>query len=150
MKIRNLIILLISAAFIFSSTSAEAMTKKELRVAYVLKNLGVKREIQAQLRPILIEYLNAKKEANKTYDAMKQKYEFKIENDKLSESEAEALLNAKWAAATAELNVKKTYDKKIRQIISAKKTYKCFSLLNDKASKFNGGKKGAGEADEDE
>ena len=53
---------------------------------------------------------------------------------------AQTLLNLKWQAAEKELAVKKDYEKKFMTVLSAKKTYLCFDLLNDKKSKVRGEK----------
>ena len=117
---------------------AEAGKKSDMRVKYVLQNIGVKRDVQTQLKPLLVAYLAEKKAANKAYDDMKDKLKPSIDGGTLTEKQAQNLLNAKWAAAEKELQVKKQYETKFRTVLSAKKTYLCFDLLNDKKSKMMG------------
>lgn len=126
-----------------------AQTNREARVTYVLQNLGVNRDTQKKLRPLLADYLAEKKKANEPYDALKAKLKTKIELESISNADADKLLAAKWEAATRELVVKKEYDKKFRTVLSPKKTYRCFDLLNDKKSKVLGKKKGGNDEDDE-
>ena len=48
------------------------------------------------------------------------------------------MLTLKWEAAEKELVVKKEYEQKFKTVLSPKKTYLCFDLLNDKKSKVQG------------
>ena len=122
------------------STMALAGKNADMRVAYVLKNLGIKRDLQVKLKPILDSYMADKKAANKTYDNMKDKLKPSIEAGTITDKQAQALLDAKWVAAEKELAVKKEYEKKFKTVLSVKKTYLCFDLLNDKKSKVRGEK----------
>ena len=121
-------------------TLTQAGKNADIRVAYVLKNMGINREAQAKLRPMLQSYLADKKAANKPYDDLKDKLKPSINSGALTEKQAQTLLSLKWASDEKELAVKKEYEKKFRTILSAKKTYLCFTLLNDKKSKIRGGK----------
>ena len=127
--------------------TAQAGKNADMRVAYVLKNLGINRETQAKLKPMLVGYLADKKTANKAYDDMKDRLKPSIDKGMLTEKQAQELLTKKWDAAEKELVVKKNYEKKFRTVLSAKKTYLCFDLLNDKKSKVRGEK---GNDDEDD
>lgn len=116
----------------------QAGQKAELRVTYVLQNIGVKRDVQAKLKPLLISYQTDKKAANKEYDDMKAKLKPSIDAGTITEKQANALLRAKWLADEKELAVKRQYEEKFKTVLSAKKTYLCFDLLNDKKSKMLG------------
>ncbi|MBP5380157.1 MAG: hypothetical protein J6Y39_00285 [Bacteroidaceae bacterium] len=140
MKTMRLILCCTMAAmFLFgNSSSARAGQKADMRVPYVLQNLGVKRDIQAKLKPLLVSYLADKKAASKEYDDMKSRLKPSIEAGTITEKQANALLNAKWLADEKELAVKRLYETKFKTVLSAKKTYLCFDLLNDKKSKMMG------------
>lgn len=130
-----LIIMLAVCPFL---TKAWGQSNREARVNYVLTNIGVKRDVQAKLRPLLESYLAEKKKANAAYDGMKKKLELKIKGETISEEQANQLLTLKWASEEKELVVKKEYEKKFKSVLTAKKTFLCFDLLNDKKSKFMG------------
>lgn len=136
---RFLVIALMTISMTFGmSTMALAGKNADMRVAYVLKNLGIKRDLQVKLKPILDSYMADKKAANKVYDNLKDKLKPSIEAGTITDKQAQALLDAKWVAAEKELAVKKEYEKKFKTVLSAKKTYLCFDLLNDKKSKVRG------------
>ena len=132
--------LLIVALLFGAPTLMQAGKNADIRVAYVLKNMGINKETQTKLRPLLQSYLAEKKVANKPYDDLKEKLKSSINNGTLTEKQAQTLLSLKWTSDEKELAVKKAYEKKFRTVLSAKKTYLCFTLLNDKKSKIRGGK----------
>ncbi len=135
MKRIILILVLFACPFV---TGCMGQTNREARVAYVLKNLGVNKDTQQKLKPLLFSYLEEKKKANSQYDGLKDKLRAKIDAETITNQEAEQLLTAKWDAESREFAVKKKYTPKFKTVLSAKKTYKCFDLLNDKKSKVRG------------
>lgn len=119
-----------------------ALSKKEVaRVNYVLKNLGVNKELQTKLKPMLEAYLQDVDKASATYDARKDKLKSSIKAGTLTNEEANELLRLKWEAAAREVNVKKSYEAKFKTVLTPKKTWRCFDLLNDKQSKVEGKQK---------
>ena len=140
MKTRNKIILaLLSLTLALGNvTTALAGKNADMRVAYVLKNLGVKRDVQQKLQPLLQSYLADKKAATKAYDDLKDKLKPSIEAGTITEKQAQQLLTLKWQANEKELAVKRQYEGKFKTVLTAKKTYLCFDLLNDKKSKVRG------------
>lgn len=140
MKTRNSIVLAILclALALGHTDNAWAGKNADMRVAYVLKNLGIKRDVQQKLQPLLVSYMADKKTANKPYDTLKDKLKPSIEAGTITEKQAQELLTRKWDAAEKELAVKRQYETKFRTVLSAKKTYLCFDLLNDKKSKVRG------------
>lgn len=129
-------------------TEARGQSNREVRVNYVLTNIGVKRDVQAKLRPLLEAYLADKKKANQAYDGLKKKLELKIKGGTISNEQADQLLALKWVADEKELAVKKAYEKKFKTVLTSKKTYQCFDLLNDKKSKMLGKSK-SGDSDDE-
>lgn len=129
------------------TASYAAPTKQQKRVAYTLKNLKLDATTTKTLQPVLMDYLTELKAAQKPYDDLKDKYKTDIKNGTLTDRAASALLAAKWTAAKNEVTVKEKYEKKFLTIISAKKVWYCFDLLNDKMSKIEGK---ASNSDDDE
>lgn len=142
MKTRKLIALALMCLALAMGNVGNAWAGKnaDMRVAYVLKNLGINRDTQNKLRPLLVSYLADKKVANKPYDSLKDKLKPSIEAGTITEKQAQELLTKKWVAAEKELAVKRQYETKFKTVLSAKKTYLCFDLLNDKKSKVRGEK----------
>jgi len=58
--------------------------------------------------------------------------------DALTETQANVLLKERWIKDEKELAVKRAYTAKFKTVLSAKKTFLCFDLLNDKRSKIEG------------
>ena len=130
---------LMAMLLLFTGNSTVLAGKKsDMRVKYVLENLGIKRDVQNQLKPLLISYLADKKAANKEYDTLKDKLKPSIEAGTITDKQAQKLLDLKWQATEKELAVKRDYETKFKTVLSAKKTYLCFDLLNDKKSKITG------------
>ncbi|MCD7722037.1 MAG: hypothetical protein LUI09_07390 [Prevotellaceae bacterium] len=127
-----------------------AQSNRDARVAYVLKNLGINSATQKKLQPLLTSYLSEKKAASDEYNALKAKLKANIKSETLTNDQASRLLSLRWAAEAKETAVKKKYTEKFETVLSAKKTYKCFSLLNDKKSKVQGKSKSKDDDDDDD
>ena len=140
MKTRNLITVCLAAIIMALGNIGVVQAGKnaDMRVKYVLQNLGIKRDLQEKLKPLLVSYLADKKTANKQYDNLKDKLKPSIEAGTITDKQAQQLLTLKWEAAEKELVVKKEYEQKFKTVLSPKKTYLCFDLLNDKKSKVQG------------
>ena len=106
------------------------------RVAYVLRNIGVNRDIQSKLKPLLESYLRELNAAEAPYEKLKDKLKPQIKMGNISEAQGQQLLNEKWATDERELAVKKSYEKKFKTVLPTKKVYECYRLLNDKSSKI--------------
>ncbi len=141
---KTLIILTLALMLPAHSWVCMGQSSRDARVAYVLKNLGVNAATQKKLKPLLVAYLEERKATGKDYDALKAKLHTSIKSETLTNEQASRLLALKWASESKETAVKKKYTEKFETVLSAKKTYKCFDLLNDKKSKVQGGKKGKG------
>ena len=149
MKTNRIIILcLLALTMCWGNTNvAFAGKKADLKVNYVLKNIGVKLDVQAKLKPLLVSYLADKKMANKEYDTMKDKLKPSINNGTITDKQADKLLVLKWQADEKELAVKRQYEAKFKTVLPSKKVYLCFDLLNDSKSKMLGESKGSKDED---
>jgi len=149
---KNCLTFLLALALVVCGTtySMAAPTKQQKRVAYTLKNLKLDAATKKSLQPMLISYLQELKAAQKPYDDLKEKYKNDIDKGTMTDKVATALLQAKWTAARNENAVKEKYDKQFRTVLSVKKVWYCFDLLNDKMSKIEGGKTSKSADDDDE
>ncbi len=123
------------------TTVALAQSNRAARVEYVLSNIGVDAQKQKALKPLLQKYLETKKYETKDYDDMKDDLKSRIDAGTLTDSQANSLMKAKWAADQKELDLKKQYEPKFKAVVGAAKTWYVFDLLNDKKSKVRGEKK---------
>ena len=108
------------------------------RHAYVLKNLELDKKTEAALSPVLMKYLQDKKEANKKYDDLKDKYKSAEKAGTLTNAQATELLNAKFERDAKELAVKKRYYTEFLKILKPKTVWYVFDLSNDKKEKIDG------------
>ncbi len=132
------------------ATLCHAQTSRDARVAYVLKNLGINADTQKKLKPLLQGYLADKKAAGADYSAQKDKLKSSIKNGTLTNDQATKLLSLKWDAEAKETAVKRKYTERFQTVLSAKKTYRCFTLLNDSKDKVQGKSKGKAKDDDDD
>lgn len=139
MKHTLTIVLAIFCCLLFFPTQSFAGAKQDKRVAYVLAQMKLPTETARKLKPMLQSYLKDKKDASSKYDALKDKYKAAIKKGVITDKQADELLKEKFSSDQKELDVKKTYSSKFRTVLSPKKTYICFTLLNDKWSKIEGG-----------
>ena len=135
---KKITFLLLTAFLLSLSTATFAGAKMDKRHAYTLKNLKLDKKTQAQFSPILMQYLQEKKEANKKYDDLKDKYKSAEKAGTLTDSQATQLLDAKFECAAKELEVKKRYYSEFLKVLKPKKVYYAFDLANDKMSKIDG------------
>ncbi len=118
--------------------TATAQTNRQLRHAYVMKNLDLSKEQSARFAPVLKAYLDELKEAKSNYDKLKDKYRDMEKAGTLTNSQAEQLLNAKFDADAKELVVKKKFYAEFKKVLPLKKVWYAFDLANDKKSKVRG------------
>ncbi len=120
------------------SPTATAQTNRQLRHAYVMKNLNLNKEQTARFGPVLKAYLDELKEAKSNYDKLKDKYRDMEKAGMLTNSQAEQMLNAKFDADAKELVVKKKFYVEFKKVLPLKKVWYAFDLANDKKSKVRG------------
>ncbi len=123
------------------STNLLAQSNRAARVEYVLKNVGVDAQTQKKLKPLLQKYLEKKKYETADYDDLKDDLKDRIDAGKLTDTQANRLMKAKWDADQKELDLKKEYEPKFKDVVGTSKTWYVFDLLNDKKSKVLGTKK---------
>ena len=135
---KKIIFLLCAPIFMLSAAPAFAGPQMDKRHAYVLKNLELDKKTEAALSPILMQYLKDKKEANKKYDDLKDKYKSAEKAGTLTNAQATELLNAKFERDAKELTVKKRYYTEFLKILKPKTVWYVFDLSNDKKEKIDG------------
>ena len=133
---RTFIIAAICCITLAMTAPAQAGEKTEKRVAYTLRNMHLNKQTQAAFEPLLRQYLAEKKVATKEYDNLKDKYKSAKKSGTLTDSQATQLLDAKFKADAAELEVKRKWRKEFLRVLTAKQTYYAFDYAGDKMSKI--------------
>lgn len=134
------IIAIIAVLLFTAALPVQAQSKLEKRYAYTLKKLRLDKATEAKFGPILKAYLTEKKEANKKYDDLKDKYKQAEKAGTLTDNQATQLLDAKFECETKETAVKKKYYTEFLKVVKPKKAYYAFDYSNDKMSKIEGDK----------
>ena len=119
-------------------TTVVAQSKADRRVAYTLRNLKLDKKTQSQLEPLLRQYLKEKKAATKEYDDLKDKYKAAEKAGTLTDSQAKQLLDAKFKADAAELQVKIRWRAEFAKVVKARQVWYVFDYIGDKMSKVDG------------
>ncbi len=131
----------IIAVLLFTAAlPVQAQSKLEKRYAYTLKKLRLDKATEAKFGPVLKAYLTEKKEANKKYDDLKDKYKQAEKAGTLTDNQATQLLDAKFECEVKETAVKKKYYTEFLKVVKPKKAYYAFDYSNDKMSKIEGDK----------
>lgn len=113
-------------------STAQAGNKQEARVAYVLKNLRLKGDVQSKLKPLLADYFKELSEVKAPHKALKDKWADAIEADKLSATQCDQLFESKRKQEEAEIALQRKYYTKFKTVVTAQQAYKALKLSDDK------------------
>ena len=113
-------------------TSAFAGKKRDARVAYVLKNLRLKKDVQEKFRPILDAYLKELGDLKDPYKKLKDSMEDAINANKLSAAQCDQLFETKQKQEEKEPALNRKYYTKFKTVLTAQQAYKAMKLSDDK------------------
>ena len=123
--------LFVSLAVTLPST-AQAGKKRDARVAYVLKNLRLKKDVQEKFRPLLDAYLKELSDLKEPYKKLKDDYEDAINSNKLTAAQCDKLFEAKQKQEEKEPALNRKHYAKFKTILTAQQAYKAMKLSDDK------------------
>ena len=123
--------LFISMAVVMPS-SAFAGKKRDARVAYVLKNLRLKKDVQEKFRPILDAYLKELGDLKDPYKKLKDEMEDAINANKLTAAQCDQLFEAKQKQEEKEPALNRKWYAKFKTVITTQQAYKAMKLSDDK------------------
>lgn len=138
---RKLLLAAICCITLTAVQPAQAGRKTDLRVAYTMRNMHIDKKTQAAFEPLLRQYLEEKKAATQTYEDLKDKYKAARKAGTITDSQATQLLDAKFKADAAELEVKRKWRPKFAEVLKPKHVYMAFDYSGDKMSKIEGSDK---------
>ena len=113
-------------------TSAQAGKKRDARVAYVLKNLRLKPDVQAKFKPVLDAYLKELSDLKDPYKKLKDELQDAIDANKLTAAQCDQLFEAKQKQEDKEPALNRKYYAKFKTVITAQQAYKAMKLSDDK------------------
>ena len=128
--------MLIAAIFISMAvvipTSAHAGKKRDARVAYVLKNLRLKSDVQEKLKPLLDAYLKELSDLKDPYKKLKDDLQDAIDANKLTAAQCDQLFEAKQKQEDKEPALNRKWYAKFKTVLTAQQAYKAMKLSDDK------------------
>lgn len=113
-------------------TSAQAGKKRDARVAYVLKNLRLKPDVQAKFKPVLDAYLKELSDLKDPYKKLKDDLQDAIDANKLTAAQCDQLFEAKQKQEDKEPALNRKWYAKFKTVITAQQAYKAMKLSDDK------------------
>ena len=126
-----LAVMLVSLAVMIPST-AHAGKKRDARVAYVLKNLRLKSDVQEKFKPILDAYLKELGDLKDPYKNLKDELQDAIDANKLTAAQCDQLFEAKQKQEEQEPALNRKWYAKFKTVLTAQQAYKAMKLSDDK------------------
>ena len=128
--------MLIAALFVSMAvtmpTSAQAGKKRDARIAYVLRNLRLKSDVEAKFRPLLDAYLKELSDIKDPYKNLKDQLQDAIDANKLTPAQCDQLFEAKQKQEELEPAVNRKHYAKFKTVLTTQQAYKAMKLSDDK------------------
>ena len=113
-------------------TSALAGPKRDARVAYVLKNLKLKGDLQEKFKPLLEAYLKELGDLKDPYKNLKDELQDAIDANKLTAAQCDQLFEAKQKQEEQEPALNRKWYAKFKTVLTTQQAYKAMKLSDDK------------------
>ncbi len=127
--------LLAAIAFCLAATipsTALAGAKRDARVAYVLKNLRLKADVQEKFKPLLEAYLKELSDLKDPYKDLKNELQDAIDGNKLTAAQCDQLFEMKQKQEDKEPALNRKWYAKFKTVLTAQQAYKAMKLSDDK------------------
>ena len=106
--------------------------KQDAHVAYVLKNLSLKKDVAAKFRPLLVQYYQEIARVKAPRKALKEKHQKAEDAGKLTAQQCDELFQSKQKQEAGELEVRTRYYAKFKTVLTTPQAYQAIKLCNDK------------------
>ena len=126
-----LAVMLLGLTVIMPST-AQAGKKRDARVAYVLKNLRLKSDVEAKFKPLLDAYLKELADLKDPYKNLKDELQDAIDANKLTPAQCDQLFEAKQKQEEKEPAVQRKHYAKFKTVLTTQQAYRAMKLSDDK------------------
>ena len=113
-------------------TSAQAGKKRDARVAYVLKNLRLKSDVEAKFKPLLEAFLKELSDVKDPYEDLKDELQDAIDANKLTAAQCDKLFELKQKQEESEPAVLRKWYAKFKTVITTQQAYRAMKLSDDK------------------
>ena len=125
--------------FFFSAllclTLAHAQKKQMARVNYIMEQMHFDRTTASKVRPTVQAFVEALHTNKDKHDAVQDKYLAAEESGKLTDAQAEELMQSKFKKDAGELDIRRQYYARFKALVGAAKARRIIALSNDKLSK---------------
>ncbi len=132
MKQFTLIVAMLVSLAVAMPAPTLAGSKRDARVAYVMKNLKLKGDVQEKFKPMLDAYLKELSDLKEPYKQLKNELEDAINANKLTAAQCDQLFEAKQKQEEQEPALNRKWYAKFKTVLSAQQAYKAIKLSDDK------------------
>jgi len=101
-------------------------------VAYVLKNLRLKADVQEKFKPLLDAYLKELGDLKDPYKKLKDELQDAIDANKLTPAQCDQLFEAKQKQEEKEPAINRKHYAKFKTVLTTQQAYKAIKLSDDK------------------
>lgn len=112
--------------------ASEATPKTAERIDYIFKQLKLSVDQQKKLKPFLQAYFTDIQANKKHHDDLKDKYKSAEKSNKLTDAQAEELMQSKFTKDEKELATKRQFYTRFKTVVGAAKARRIMDLSNDK------------------
>jgi hypothetical protein len=116
-------------------TLAQAQRKQMARVNYIMEQMHFDRTTASKVRPTVQAFVEALHTNKDKHDAVQDKYLAAEESGKLTDAQAEELMQSKFRKDAGELDIRRQYYTRFKALVGAAKARRILALSNDKLSK---------------
>ncbi len=124
-------VMLLSLTFVAPS-AVQAGAKRDARVAYVLKNLRLKSDVQEKFKPLLEAFLKELSDVKDPYEDLKDELQDAIDTNKLTAAQCDKLFELKQKQEEQEPAVLRKWYAKFKTVLTTQQAYKAMKLSDDK------------------
>jgi Skp family chaperone for outer membrane proteins len=124
-------VMLLSLTLVAPS-AVQAGAKRDARVAYVLKNLRLKSDVQEKFKPLLEAFLKELSDVKDPYEDLKDELQDAIDTNKLTAAQCDKLFELKQKQEEQEPAVLRKWYAKFKTVLTTQQAYKAMKLSDDK------------------
>ena len=124
-------VMLLSLTLVAPS-AVQAGAKRDARVAYVLKNLRLKSDVQEKFKPLLEAFLKELSDVKDPYEDLKDELQDAIDANKLTAAQCDKLFELKQKQEEQEPPVLRKWYAKFKTVLTTQQAYKAMKLSDDK------------------
>ena len=124
-------VMLLSLTLVAPS-AVQAGAKRDARVAYVLKNLRLKSDVQEKFKPLLEAFLKELSDVKDPYEDLKDELQDAIDTNKPTAAQCDKLFELKQKQEEQEPAVLRKWYAKFKTVLTTQQAYKAMKLSDDK------------------